>query len=223
MVRVGEHDSTTTSDGVHQDDIRVVRSDAHSHFDKDVMIDDIAILHLARDIRFSGKMNSRLKLEYFSFETYLYRLCVLLLFFPTDHIRPICLPVNLPMRQRVFIGQNPFVAYGKPNANGSMHAQVRVISNRQCRDKYRNIGEYQTEAQFSKDVICSENTFGGAESCRVDLGGPLMLPVHEGGQFAYYQIGIVSYGVGCKRPDIPGVYTNVQHYAEWIKHHLLSN
>jgi hypothetical protein len=30
------------------------------------------------------------------------------------------------------------------------------------------------------------------------------------------QVGIVSYGVGCGRPNIPGVYTDVSMYRDFI-------
>lgn len=45
-----------------------------------------------------------------------------------------------------------------------------------------------------------------------DGGGPLVC--EESG--VWYQAGIVSFGVGCGRPDIPGVYTRVQNYQQWI-------
>lgn len=53
--------------------------------------------------------------------------------------------------------------------------------------------------------------------CQGDSGGPMMLPVYRNGLFPYYQIGVISYGAGCARAKIPGVYTNVQKYAHWIK------
>lgn len=51
-------------------------------------------------------------------------------------------------------------------------------------------------------------------------GGPLMLPIHENGRFPFYQIGIVSYGIGCGRPNVPGVYANVSYYHDWIEEKL---
>ena len=32
-----------------------------------------------------------------------------------------------------------------------------------------------------------------------------------------FQVGIVSWSVGCAHPDYPAVYTRMSHYADWIK------
>ncbi|KAJ6625696.1 Serine protease 30, partial [Pseudolycoriella hygida] len=50
-----------------------------------------------------------------------------------------------------------------------------------------------------------------------DSGGPLMAPQTLRGKTYYYQIGIVSYGIGCARANVPGVYTRVQSFADWIQ------
>ena len=51
-----------------------------------------------------------------------------------------------------------------------------------------------------------------------DGGGPLVC--EKDGQ--WYQVGIVSFGIGCGRPNVPGVYTSVAAYEDWIEEVILT-
>lgn len=57
----------------------------------------------------------------------------------------------------------------------------------------------------------------GRDACDGDGGGPLVC--EQGGQ--WYQLGIVSFGIGCGREGVPGVYTKVSAFQDWLERIIL--
>jgi len=58
-------------------------------------------------------------------------------------------------------------------------------------------------------TVCAGTATGGIDSCQGDSGGPLI--VSQG------LLGIVSFGSGCARPGVPGVYASVPGFRAWIR------
>ena len=59
----------------------------------------------------------------------------------------------------------------------------------------------------------------GRDACLGDGGGPLVCKEGDNSEEnnqVWTQAGIVSFGVGCARPGVPGVYTRVHLYRPWI-------
>lgn len=82
-------------------------------------------------------------------------------------------------------------------------AQVPILDNSVCKNAYKNIKRLVTPNQFDYTIICAGHLRGGADACKGDSGGPLMLPIQADGKFPFYQIGIVSYGAGMFHDFIP--------------------
>lgn len=81
------------------------------------------------------------------------------------------------------------------------------------RDGLVREGLAETHAGVSVDPatqLCAGT--GGSDACQGDSGGPLVLRTASGP----VQVGVVSWGLGCARPDNPGVYARVSAYADWI-------
>lgn len=134
------------------------------------------------------------------------------------------------MQRRDFLTTTPFESGwahmpDQKLSNVWQLSQLPVISNGDCKHKYKKLGLFRDNAQFSNVVLCAGFTTGYRKACPSFTGGSLILPVYENKRFPYYQIGIRSYGEDCTRENIPTglptVYTNVSRFTKWIQEKLL--
>lgn len=96
-----------------------------------------------------------------------------------------------------------------------MQVGVPTISNRDCAQMYK-------ASRIDIDpnaMICAGYKQGGKDSCQGDSGGPFILKGTNG----YTLQGVVSFGVGCARPGLPGVYARVSDYVSWIETQIIVN
>jgi len=130
------------------------------------------------------------------------------------NIAPICIPFDV-FKEDDLSQRNAFVAgwgtlsYGGPASSKLQEVQVRVWENFRCRDVFRR------DVPITTANLCAGD--GDKDACRGDSGGPLML-AHQNGKF--YLVGIVSFGKKCAEPGIPGVYTRVTNFLDWIEKNI---
>uniref|UniRef100_A0A1L8DQT2 Putative trypsin-like serine protease n=1 Tax=Nyssomyia neivai TaxID=330878 RepID=A0A1L8DQT2_9DIPT len=86
-------------------------------------------------------------------------------------------------------------------------AKVEVWPNARCQTSFRT---QEKSISITENQLCAGKEDGGVDACWADSGGPLVSP--EG-----ILIGIVSTGIGCARPNLPGIYTRVTKYSNWIE------
>lgn len=108
-------------------------------------------------------------------------------------------------------GETSFVTgWGALREGGSSPVQLQgvkvpVISRVDCNKAYNGA--------VTNQMICAGTEKGGKDSCQGDSGGPLVVNKKLAG--------VVSWGNGCARKGIPGVYSNVAHAKPWIEKNMV--
>ncbi|XP_018562471.1 venom protease-like [Anoplophora glabripennis] len=95
---------------------------------------------------------------------------------------------------------------GDDRSNTLQKVTVAPTSQQNCSTYYTRLSRTIDNTQ-----ICAGSS--EADACQGDSGGPLQIEIHDG---VYSVVGIVSYGSYCGG-KIPGVYTKVSEYIDWIE------
>uniref|UniRef100_A0A3B4G388 Zgc:100868 n=1 Tax=Pundamilia nyererei TaxID=303518 RepID=A0A3B4G388_9CICH len=134
-----------------------------------------------------------------------------------NYISPVCLAAS---DSSFYSGVNSWVTgWGNigegvslPSPQNLMEVEVPVVGNRKCNCNY-GVGS------ITDNMICAGFSAGGKDSCQGDSGGPMVSK--QSGR--WIQAGVVSFGEGCARPNLPGVYTRVSQYQTWINSQISFN
>ncbi|XP_021103549.1 LOW QUALITY PROTEIN: serine protease 48 [Heterocephalus glaber] len=136
----------------------------------------------------------------------------------TSLILPICLPnVTKPLKIPAscwVTGWGQLTGGKDKNYPSTLQeVEIPVINHQDCERLYNPIGIFfpYLEPVIKEDMICAGDVQRRKDSCKGDSGGPLACHING----VWIQIGLVSWGPECGK-SLPGVYTNVTYYQEWI-------
>lgn len=114
---------------------------------------------------------------------------------------------------------NRVVCWHSPLLPGSKvlnKVELPYVPHEECQKKL------QREMEFDFDLDTSFMCAGGEkgiDACKGDGGAPLVCRTPSNSR-KFFQIGIVSWGLGCGLQDVPGVYTDVSVMQSWIRTEL---
>lgn len=173
----------------------------HKNFDENTMENDIAILILSKSISFNGNVK------------------------------------KISLATKNYASGTPAIVTGwgalKENGSASdtlMKLHIPIINLEKCKENYE-----REDLLVTEEDVCAGDLKGGrdcnflpiltlydrifsifflAKACQGDSGGPLIVAKNK-------LIGIVSFGEGCGRPGLPGVYTSVFYFSRWIEKTIL--
>ncbi|RWS04725.1 atrial natriuretic peptide-converting enzyme-like protein, partial [Dinothrombium tinctorium] len=131
-----------------------------------------------------------------------------------DFLRPVCLPskktILEPSTECTVIG------WGKPKhgddadyLNVIHEVKVPIINHSLCAQWYT-----VQDVSLAETMLCAGYAEGKKDACQGDSGGPLLCK--DSDDNSWFVAGVVSWGINCAQPHLPGIYTNVIRYVDWI-------
>ncbi|XP_055384408.1 uncharacterized protein LOC129614047 [Condylostylus longicornis] len=169
------------------EDFEVEESIVHPDFKRLSKYNDIALVKLNRNVTFSPNK------------------------------RPACLPVQHDSNATRSIA----TGWGKTEwaGSGSEHLQkvtLKKFTESECNKTYAAYSNALPRGIQYETQICAGSKYEAKDTCQGDSGGPLQ--IYHTNEYCMYQIiGITSFGILCGSPGVPGVYTRVFPYNDWIE------
>lgn len=130
------------------------------------------------------------------------------------HINIVCLPDTPTEESELLASSTCYITGWGRRSETSNHSfvlkEVNVPIWRQDRCVSALQLQFGSEFSLPGTSLCAGAE--GRDACDGDGGGPLVCSKKS----KWYQLGVISFGIGCGRKNVPGVYTRVQAFSTWI-------
>uniref|UniRef100_A0A8B9MG66 Peptidase S1 domain-containing protein n=1 Tax=Accipiter nisus TaxID=211598 RepID=A0A8B9MG66_9AVES len=112
-----------------------------------------------------------------------------------------------------YVAENVSLPAGSP----LQKVALDLLSRETCNCLYSNLRNRELARPARRGMVCAGGQEGGRGACQADSGGPLACG-GPGGQWV--QAGVLSFAVGCARPNGPVLATGLVAHVGWLKRHL---
>ncbi|XP_011160046.2 serine protease snake [Solenopsis invicta] len=130
-------------------------------------------------------------------------------------IRPACLYQQYSILPRqAWVSGWGVTEYSGELSDSLQKGQVNLVDNLQCRQKYGTSRAVPYGVTLT--MVCASGIKN--DTCEVYFEGPLQI-IHSNSKCVFQIIGVTSFDEGCAM-GIPGVYTRVSHYIQWIEENV---
>ena len=163
------------------------------------------------------------KFKYFQNDIALLKLSEPLKFDET--IAPICLPSADPtVRDTLTLAGWGFTADGT-KAEILQKLNLKHVPLEECNEIWRTETK-SPDFEWLDTLVCAKGEKGLSDACLADSGGPLFQVIDDSvaeEDVKYETIGAVSFGDGACRSKVPGIYTRISKYLDWIEDFVYEN
>nr|XP_056703056.1 transmembrane protease serine 6 [Euleptes europaea] len=165
----------------------------------------------------SFKVSRILQHPYYEEDSHDYDVALLQLDHPvvySSSIRRICLPASSHLFEAglfCWITGWGAVKEGGPTSKVLQKANISLVQQDVCNEVYHY--------RVTPRMLCAGYHDGKKDSCQGDSGGPLACQEPSG---RWFLAGLVSWGLGCARPNYYGVYTRITSVMSWMKQAMMS-
>lgn len=141
----------------------------------------------------------------------------------SPHTRPACLADSFePGTDRAIA-----TGWGKTEREKNSDVLLKVVLDwipyNECNASFRlYLSRHIANGIIEQTQICAGLRDKIGDTCQGDSGGPLQV-YHRSVECMYTIVGITSFGIGCAKDKLPGVYTRVYGYLDWIENIVWQN
>nr|XP_029713338.1 phenoloxidase-activating factor 2-like [Aedes albopictus]XP_029713339.1 phenoloxidase-activating factor 2-like [Aedes albopictus] len=187
IIRAGEWDMAATMEPIPPQERRVTKMKIHDKFNPHSLVNNIALLFLDDKFHLTPTINT------------------------------VCLP---PQDFSIDKGYVIATGWGTTPQNRTKYQHILKSMELPYRQKsdcelILKRATRNNRLKLDSSFICAGGEFG-QDTCQGDAGSPIIFPIPDTSDLRYYAVGMVSWGVGCGRPGIPSVNTDIGMFREWI-------